>query len=174
MRVLVELRRPSLATRMRASRLDAAAQRAYVASLGDEARALESALEAKGVRLRHPVLLARVWNGFAATVDASDLPQLRALGLRAEPVRRFYGAAAGSGAASTPAGGSAGAPAPGSPAVALLDSGVDRRAPGLAGRVVRGYDAVGAPAQAGRHGTQMAQVLAGGLGAAGGKIVSIR
>ena len=67
MRVLVELRRPSLATRMRARKLDAAGQRAYVASLGDEARALESALEAKGVRLRRPVLLARVWNGFAAT-----------------------------------------------------------------------------------------------------------
>jgi hypothetical protein len=170
MRVLVELRRPSLATRMRARKLDAAAQRAYVASLGDEARALESALEAKGVRLRHPVLLARVWNGFAATVDAGDLPQLRALGLRAEPVRRFYGAAS-SGATAGKAAGSAPAA---KPAVALLDSGVDVRAPGLSGRVVRGYDAVGSRGLPGRHGTQMAQILAQGLGPNGGKILSVR
>jgi hypothetical protein len=175
MRVLVELRRPSLATRMRARKLDGAAQRAYVASLGDEARALESALEAKGVRLGRPVLLARVWNGFAATVDTGDLPQLRALGLRAEPVRRFYGAAAGSGGAGRArAAGSARARGAGSPAVALLDSGVDARASGLAGRVVRGYDAVGPPSRPGRHGTQMAQALAQGLGTGGGRIVSIR
>jgi hypothetical protein len=173
MRVLVQLRRPSLATQMRARKLDAAAQRAYVASLGDEARALESALEAKGVRLRRAVLLARVWNGFAATVDARDLPKLRALGLRAEPVRRLYGAAS-SGGAAPPAAGSPSARTTGSPAVALLDTGVDVRAPGLAGRVVRGYDAAGGRAQPGQHGTDVARVLAQGLGPSGGKIVSVR
>ncbi|MEA2409453.1 MAG: hypothetical protein QOC77_14 [Thermoleophilaceae bacterium] len=173
MRVLVELRRPSLATQVRARGLSARAQRAYVASLGGEARALESALEAKGVRLGHTVLLARVWNGFAATVDAGDLPQLRALGLRAEPVRRFYGASsasgavAGEGALSSKGGGGKGA-------VALLDSGVALRAPGLAGRVVPGFDAAGGRAQAGLHGTQVAQVLAQALGPGGGTIVSIR
>jgi hypothetical protein len=173
MRVLVQLRRPSLATRMRAGKLGAAAQRAYVASLGDEARALESALEAKGVRLRRPVLLARVWNGFAATVDAGDLPQLRALGLRAEPVRRLYGAAS-SGAAAPPTAGSASDSRAGPPAVALLDSGVDVRASGLAGRVVRGFDAVGGPARAGLHGTEVARVLAQAMGTSAGKIVSVR
>jgi hypothetical protein len=176
MRILVQLRRPSLATQVRTRRLGPAAQRAYVASLGDEAGALQSALEAKGVRLRRPVLLARVWNGFAATVDANDLPQLRALGLRAEPVRRFYGAAAATSAAgsTTAAHAPAAAEAPGSPSVALLDSGVDVRASGLAGRVVRGYDAVGGRAQPGRHGTEVAQVLARALGPGGGRIVSLR
>jgi hypothetical protein len=176
MRVLVQLRRPSLATQVRARKLDPAAQRAYVASLGDEARALESALEAKGVRLRRAVLLARVWNGFAATVDADDLPRLRSLGLRAEPVRRFYGAAgggAGPPAAASPTAAAA-AEASGSPTVALLDSGVDLRASGLSGRVARGFDAVGGRARPGRHGTQVAQVLVQALGPAGGKIVSVR
>jgi hypothetical protein len=170
MRVLVQLHRPSLATRMRARKLDGAAQRAYVASLGGEVRALESALEAKGVRLGRPLLLARVWNGFAATVDAGDLPKLRALGLRAEPVRRLYGAAGSGG----PEGSSAGKGGGGVGAVALLDSGVDVRAPGLRGRVVRGYDALGGRAGPGQHGTRVAQVLAQALGPSGGKIVSIR
>src|SRR4051794_39652315 len=178
MRVLVQLRRPSLATRMRVRKLGAASQRAYVASLGDEARALESALEAKGVRLRRPVLLARVWNGFAATVDAGALPQLRALGLRAEPVRRLYGAASSGAAAGAGFGASEGSFARkgggGEGAVALLDTGVDVRAPGLAGRVVRGYDAVGGRARGGSHGTQVAAVLVQALGSSGGKIVSVR
>src|SRR4051812_36805252 len=174
--------------------------------MGTEARALRPALEARGVRRRKPVLYARVWNGFAATVDANDLPELRALGLRAEPVRRFYGAAGATGRSgargrsgptggSGPSGGagptggsgpSGGAGPPGGsgssgptsstgptgpsgstadaerggPSVALLDSGVDRAAPGLTGRVVRGFDAVGGrPAPRERHGTQVAQVL---------------
>jgi len=87
-RVLVELRRPSLA----AAGVPAARQRAYVDSLRSEVRALRSALQAKGIALRQPMVFARVWNGFAATVDTADLPRLRAVGLRAEPVRRFYGA----------------------------------------------------------------------------------
>jgi hypothetical protein len=176
MRVLVELRRPSLATQFADGALSAARQRAYVDSLRGEVGALRSALEAKGVRLRHPVLFARVWNGFAATVDTNDLPELRALGLRAEPVRRFYGAA-GAGAdtgtaPSSPATAEAGS---GTPAVALLDSGVDPSAPGLAGRVVPGFDAVGGIRGAReRHGTQVAQVLAQALGSGGGAILSIR
>jgi hypothetical protein len=207
MRVLVELKRPSLAEQMAKQDYSPVRQRLYVDSLGNEARALQSALEAKGVRLRKPVLFARLWNGFAATVDAKDLPQLRALGLRAEPVRRFYGAGGAAGPTSAagptgdsgptgPTGGSAGptgaagptgrsgptgpsGPAAeaerGGPSLALLDSGVDRRAPGLAGRVVTGFDAVGgsrAPRE--RHGTQVAQVLAQALGPTGGRILSIR
>src|SRR3954470_12261307 len=93
MRVLVELKRPSLAEKMESEDYSPVRQRLYVASLANEAKALQSALEAKGVMLRRPVLYGRVWNGFAATVAASDLPQLRALGLSEEPVRRFYGAA---------------------------------------------------------------------------------
>src|SRR4051794_7802738 len=115
MRVLVELRRPSLAAQVARGGYGPRRQRAYVSSLAGEVRALRSALEAKGVRLRRPVLFARVWNGFAATVDSGDLPQLRALGLRAEPVRRFYGAGTGVADAHRQARGRA-------PAVALLDS----------------------------------------------------
>jgi hypothetical protein len=183
-RVLVELKRPSLAAQMARQSFGAGRQRAYVSSLGDEATALQSALRAKGVQLRRPVLFARVWNGFAATVDTGDLPQLRALGLRAEPVRRFFGAGtAVSGqrpAASGQGGGAEGSAGAGAPLVALLDSGVDRAAPGLGGRVVAGFDAVGGdrdPRPSGsreRHGTRVAQVLAQALGPGGGGIVSIR
>jgi hypothetical protein len=90
-RVLVQLRRPALAE----LGYSPARQRAYVSSLRNEVRALRSALQAKGVALRKPVVFARVWNGFAATVDTADLPEIRAIGLRAEPVRRFYAAASG-------------------------------------------------------------------------------
>ena len=49
MRVLVELRRPSLAEQVAKEDYSPVRQRLYVASLGNEARALQSALEAKGV-----------------------------------------------------------------------------------------------------------------------------
>jgi hypothetical protein len=174
-RVLVELKRPSLAEQVAKEDYSAVRQRLYVASLGNEARALQSALEAKDVRLRRPLLFGRVWNGFAATVDADDLPKLRALGLRAEPVRRFYGAAAGSGSPTAAGEGGGEAGAVGEPAVALLDSAVDRGAPGLAGRVAPGFDAVGGRISSReRHGTQVAQVLAHSLGSQGGSILSIR
>ena len=91
--MLVQLRRPALAD----LRYPPARKRAYVSSLRNEVRALRSALQAKGVALRKPVVFARVWNGFAATVDTADLPEIRAIGLRAEPVRRFYPAASGGG-----------------------------------------------------------------------------
>src|SRR5436305_2533848 len=55
-RVLVELRRPSLAT----ARVPAARQRAYVSSLGNEVRTLWSAPRAKGVALHHAAVFARV------------------------------------------------------------------------------------------------------------------
>lgn len=182
--MLVELRRPSLAAQMATQSYSPSRQRQYVASLGNEATALQGALRAKGVQLRNPLLFARVWNGFAATVDVKDLPEIRALGLRAEPVRRFYGAAAGTATGTADGRGQGagvkGLAASGAPSVALLDSGVDRTAPGLAGRVVPGYDAVGGdhdPRPAGareRHGTQVAEVLAQALGPRGGLILSVR
>jgi hypothetical protein len=110
-RVLVQLRRPALAK----LGYSPARQRAYVSSLRNEVRALRSALQAKGVALRKPVVFARVWNGFAATVDTADLPEIRAIGLRAEPVRRFYPAGAVVGGAQRAAG-------RGQPVAALLDS----------------------------------------------------
>lgn len=133
MRVVVQFHRPSLADAMKGRPFAPGRQRAYVASLRDEAAATQSSLRAKGVRLERPVLYARVWNGFAATIRSSDLPTLRATGLRAEPVRRFFGAAVDAGgvpgaAARRPS--TAGAA--GKPSVALLDSGGDPNGAALA------------------------------------------
>jgi hypothetical protein len=89
-RVLVALRRPSLAQLDAQTSQSPARQRAYVRSLHREARALMSALEAKGVRFGQPLLFARVWSGFAATIATKDLPAVQTLGLRVEPVARFY------------------------------------------------------------------------------------
>jgi hypothetical protein len=89
-RVLVALRRPSLAELDAKTPQSPLRQRAYVRSLHRETRALMSALEAKGVRFGDPILFARVWAGFAATVATRDLPAVQTLGLRVEPVARFY------------------------------------------------------------------------------------
>jgi hypothetical protein len=89
-RVLVALRRPSLAELHARTKQSPLRQRAYVRSLHHEARALMSALTAKGVRFGRPVLFARVWSGFAATITTKDLPAVQTLGLRVEPVSRFY------------------------------------------------------------------------------------
>ena len=162
--MLVELRRPALGDRVAVSHLDPAAQRDYVASLNGEVGALLGALRAKGVRLDGVVQYARVWHGFAATVRTADTPKVQALGLRVEPVRRFYGAVAGG---RPPAGARPEVPAgppgrAGRPAVALLDSGVDGRAPAARGRVGNGPDLSGG-GPGNRHGTVVASVLSESL-----------
>ena len=89
-RILVELQRPSLGQRVASEGpLEPGIQHAHVRDIERESRALQGALEAKGVRLRRLVRFARVWSGFAATVDTEDLPQVQTLGVSAEPVRRF-------------------------------------------------------------------------------------
>lgn len=178
-RVLVDLKRPSLGERMAGERLDPAAQREHVASLRSEAEALLSALRAKQVETVRPVIYGRAWSGFAVTLATNDLPAVQALGLRSEPVRRFFGAIASTrGAAGRLAQARLGGRR-GRPALALLDSGVDRRLPELRGRVVPVYDAVGRdrdPAPRGpreRHGTAVAGVLAAAL-PRGERFASIR
>ncbi|MEA2493241.1 MAG: hypothetical protein QOJ29_1152 [Thermoleophilaceae bacterium] len=89
-RVLVALRRPSLADLTAKKEQPPTAQRAYVRSIHREERALMSALDAKGVRFGDPVLFARVWSGFAATIATKDLPAVQTLGLRVEAVSRFF------------------------------------------------------------------------------------
>jgi subtilase family protein len=89
-RVLVALRRPSLAELVASEPQSPTRQRAYIRSLHREERALMSALTAKGVTFGQPVLFARVWSGFAATIATKDLPEVQTLGLRVEPVSRFY------------------------------------------------------------------------------------
>ena len=90
LRVLVELPRPALADRDDLDALSPDDQRDYVKSLEREGAALRSALGARGVDLREAVTFGRTWDGFAATVDTSDLAALSSLGVRAQPVRRFY------------------------------------------------------------------------------------
>jgi hypothetical protein len=168
-RVLVQLRRPPLAEQITAEGWSAGRQRAYVANVEDEVAALQSSLRAKDVTLGSPVTFARVWNGFAATIRARDLPRLQALGLRAERVRRFYGAAFTTATAveELPPGG-------GDDEVALLDTGVDIDA--LGDRVVAGRDAVdhdSDPSPGGdseRHGTHIAGLLGTALGDGGARI----
>jgi hypothetical protein len=89
-RVLVALGRPSLAELNAKTPQTAVRQRAYVRSLYHEERALMSALTAKGVSFGKPMLFARVWSGFAATIATKDLPAVQTLGLRVEPVGRLY------------------------------------------------------------------------------------
>ncbi|MFL5893615.1 MAG: S8 family serine peptidase [Thermoleophilaceae bacterium] len=89
-RVLVALGRPSLGELTAHRRQSPSEQRAYVRSLHREELALISALEAKGVHFGEPILFARVWSGFSATIATKDLPAVQTLGLRVEPVSRFY------------------------------------------------------------------------------------
>jgi hypothetical protein len=89
-RVLVALGRPSVGELMAQRRQAAADQRAHVRSIRREARALMSALRARGVQFGDPLVFARVWSGFAATIATEDLPAVQTLGLRVEPVSRFY------------------------------------------------------------------------------------
>ena len=183
-RVLVELRRPSLGERLRTEALGDEQQQRYVRSLEAESRALQSALRAKGVGLERTEVFSRTWTGFAATVDTDDVPSIGTLGARVQPVRRFYPAAAehvpasrGELAVAAPRTG----PAPsdnGAAAVALVDTGVELSHPALDGRVSAGHDAVGgdsdpSPARAEQHGTALAGVLVDEL-APGQRVLAVR
>ena len=176
-RVIVALPRPSLG---RAGIDEPGEQREYVRSLADESRALRSALEARGIRLSDVVAFTRTFNGFAATVRTSDLADLPSLGVRAQPVRRFYPASSEPArvpglrvpAAAAPLGGAS---------VAVLDTGVDPGHPLLSGRLDPGYDAVDrdddpAPPSDPRGGRRETSgtALAGILVAAGERVLTIR
>jgi hypothetical protein len=176
-RVVVALPRPSLGA---AGITDPDDQRDYVRSLEDESGALRSALGARGVRLSDVVTFTRTLNGFAATVRTSDLADLPSLGVRAQPVRRFYPATSEPArppdlrppVAAAPLGGAS---------IAVLDSGVDPTHPLLAGRLDPGYDAVdrdddptpAADPRGGRRETS-GTALAGILVAAGERVLPIR
>src|SRR5215207_9540566 len=176
-RVIVALPRPSLG---QAGIDDPGAQRDYVRSLEDESGALRSALEARGIRLSDVVTFTRAFDGFAATVRTSDLADLPSLGVRAQPVRRFYPASSEPArvpglrvpAAAAPLGGAS---------VAVLDTGVDPGHPLLSGRLDPGYDAVDrdddpAPPSDPRGGRRETSgtALAGVLVAAGERVLPIR
>ena len=176
-RVIVALPRPALGETTLAT---PAAQQRYVRSLERESASLRSALGARGVRLSGVVTYTRTFNGFAATVRTRDLADLSSLGVRAQPVRRFY--PAGSEPARVPGLRAPRAAAPlGGASVAVLDSGVDARHPLLAGRLDPGYDAVDgdddpAPGRDPRDGRRETggTALAGILVAAGERVLPIR
>ncbi len=179
-RVLVELPRPALADRDDLESLSAEEQSAYVRSLEREGASLRSALGARGVELRDPVSFGRTWDGFAATVDSSDLASLSSLGARVLPLRRFYPATS----EPVPVRGAAPklpAPPPGSqPPIAILDTGADSRL--FSGRAAPGFDALerdanatpGAdprtPSRRETTGTALAEIVA----AAGERVLTIR
>lgn len=183
LRVLVEMPRPSLAGTLTGRPMSAGAQRAYVDSLEREQFALRGSLRAKGIGVRRIRTFARVWDGFAATIPTNDFPKLQTAGVRAQPVRRFFPATAGTGTprqseAAGPAARTAVRPAS-EPRLALLDTGVDYRVPLLGGGIGRrhpvtgGYDVLDGdrkplPDSGGRegvrgngHGTQLAELLVG-------------
>jgi len=176
-RVIVALPRPALGA---AGIADLGDQRAYVRSLEDESGALRSALGARGIRLSDVITFTRTFDGFAATVRTSDLADLPSLGVRAQPVRRFYPAS--SERARIPGMRPPAAAAPlGGASVAVLDTGVDASHPLLEGRLDRGYDAVDgdddpAPASDPRGGRRESSgtALAGILAAAGERVLPIR
>lgn len=176
-RVLLELSRPALAEVAGVRRLDVTAQRAYVASLRREAAALRGALDARGVELEDVVAFERTWNGFAATVRTGDLAAISTLGVRAQPVRRFYPAVSEPAVASGPAQ-SAPTPPAGQAPVALLASGV---APSVA-ELAPGHDAVdgdadpspGADPRDPRRLESSGTALAGILARAGERVLPIR
>ena len=129
-RVLVELPRPALGASAQRAKLPDRRQRFYVRSLEQESRALVSALEARGAKLRDVVTFERTWHGFAATIRAKDLPALQSLGARVRANRRFFPAFS----QPVPAAGQdAPAPPADAPKVTLLAGGVANST---------GYDAV--------------------------------
>ena len=138
-RVLIQLQRPPLGELPDARAMGADAQIREIKSLKREQMALRGALEARGVQLRDVVSYYRVWNGFAATVKTSDVPQLSYPGSQVRSVRRAFPAA---GEPVPVPGASPIKPADlnGTPPVAVLDTGVDSKA--LNGHADPGYDAV--------------------------------
>jgi hypothetical protein len=175
-RVLVELGRPALGALDRLEELDGTERRAYVASLTRERQALRSALAARGVRLRGITGFERTWNGFAATVRTRDLAAISSLGVRAQPVRRFYASTAEPVALGRGRGAAPGL-APGAP-VALLASGVRPGHPSLVpGADVVDRDPDPAPGADPRDRTRRetsGTILAGALARAGRRVRPIR
>jgi subtilisin family serine protease len=190
-RQLVILRAPSLADRVgRAGRRASDVQeRSWTRQALAQQRELISRLALQGVVIRPDFSYVRVVNGFSAPLDPravsllERMPEVRGL----YPVRAVYPASVRSSSTRALGSGSRGLDAislPGATGrgvtVALLDTGVDRVQPLLAGRVKTGYDVVdgddsavaearpGDPTDVERHGTELAGLVVGkGRGARG-------
>lgn len=179
-RMVVVLRSPSLAARVRHAGLAAAAadQRRWTAEAYAEQRALLARMGASGVNVRPEFRYARVMNGFSAPLDGRALSLLEADAAVAGvyPVRAAYPASESKGAGAS-ADTRSGLELPGfdgrGVTIALLDTGVDLSHPWLHGRVSGGIDVVdgsqsaeararpGDASELEDHGTEMASLLVG-------------
>ena len=191
-RVIVVLRTPSLAQRVRAAggTATAAQERRWTAAALSAQRRLLSRLAREGISLRPDYEFARVLDGFSAVVDTGSVPLLErepdVAGVY--PVRVAYPAAISTRVLSSAgfgprSGHRADVDLPGLDGrgitIALLDTGVDPAVPYLHGRVLGGVDVVGGDAgalaavrpddatQVERHGTEMAGLLVGAGGPSG-------
>ena len=182
-RMVVVLRSPSLATRIRHAGTAAAAvdQRRWTSAAYASQRRLLSRLAASGVQVRPEYRYARVLNGFSAPIDGRALSLLDADRDVAAvyPVRAAY--PAGDVTSTAPDSGLSdwhGAILPGfdgaGVTIALLDTGIDLSHPWLEGRLAsEGVDLVdgsrsaearsrpGDPSEIEEHGTEIASLLVG-------------
>jgi hypothetical protein len=174
LRVLVELPRPALADRDDLDTLTPEQQRDYVRSLERESAALRSALGARGVELRDAVTFGRTWDGFAATLDTSDLAALSSLGVRAQPVRRFYPAASEPVAVPGDAPRARAAPPADQAPIAVLDTGAEGATAGFDALDGDDDPAPGSDPRAPRRREATGTALAGIVAAAGERVLSVR
>jgi minor extracellular serine protease Vpr len=176
-RMIVVLSSPSVAERVAASsrKPTAEEERKWVADLEGLRESILSGLAERGVRIRPEHVYTHVLNGFSATLDARAIAELERapVVVGVYPVRAVYPAEVrvDQGPGEAP-----GVALPGRDGsgvrVGLLDTGLDRAHPGLAGRLAEGYDLVdgdadvsakaspGDPARFEAHGTRMAGIVA--------------
>ena len=183
-RQIVVLRAPSLAQRVAAAGgiVDDVQERQWTQAVLAQQREVIQKLVLQGVVIHPDFTFARVLNGFSAALDArasallERMPEVKGL----YPVRAVYPAAistSGLDQLTSSSGGLSQLSLPGltgrGVTIALLDTGVDRVQPLLAGHVRQGYDLVdgdalalaearpGNPADIEHHGTELAGLVLG-------------
>jgi hypothetical protein len=178
-RVIVVLKTPSLAEHVAAlgGSDDIESEKAWTKVVLSAQKILASRLALLGVVVHPDLSFARVLDGFSALVPVSVLPMVErdADVAGVYPVRIAYPASVTSAPAATGVGGAGGALASAGidgrgVTVALLDTGVEARAPLLHGRVLPTVAVVGPGNE--DHGTEMAGVIA--RAAPGASILPIR
>jgi Subtilase family/PA domain len=188
-RMIVVLASPSLADRAAAagSRPSAADEKQWTADIEAMHASFLAALRDRGIRVEPERVFTRVLDGFSADLDGRAVAELERnpLVVGVYPARAVYPAEVRS---SAPPGLAPGAELPGSDGrgvtIALLDTGVDRKHPGLRDHVDAGHDLVDGDSRAApersvdeaarleTHGTRMAGIAL--RTAPGARILPIR